>query len=142
MLAAKQADVAQVAEKIAEGVKNTAPEAAQMLAQTKTPVAEAAKQLDAAKQKPGEESKPAAEKAAEAAKSAAEQLTKAAAELRKQAGEAAENSPRSRANNWLRPKKFAQPSNKPPPIPWRTKPKQSRSSLKLKKPFARLKPSK
>ncbi|HEX5106499.1 MAG TPA: hypothetical protein VFV87_21920 [Pirellulaceae bacterium] len=85
-LATDQKDVNDVAAKIAEGVKNTAPEAAQTLAQAKPSAEEAGKQLEAAKQNPGEPSKPAAEKAAGEAIKTADKLAEAAKELRKQAG--------------------------------------------------------
>ncbi|HUE73665.1 MAG TPA: hypothetical protein VMP01_22495 [Pirellulaceae bacterium] len=88
-LASEQMEVATVAAKIAEGVKNTAPEAAQMLADAAQPIGDAAKAIDAAKEQPGEASKPSAEQAAQAAKDAAEKLAAAAKELREQAGESA-----------------------------------------------------
>jgi predicted DNA-binding protein YlxM (UPF0122 family) len=88
-LASEQMEVAAVAAKIAEGVKKTAPEAAQMLADAGQPIGEAGKAIEAAKQQPGEASKPSAEQAGKAAKAAAEKLAAAAKELREEAGQTA-----------------------------------------------------
>jgi len=101
-LAQEQATVDAVAEKIAEGVKQTSPEAAAQLAAAKPAAKETADQLAAAKQKPGAESKPAAAKAATAAEQSAKQLETAAAELRKAAGRAA-NELAKQADEQLQP---------------------------------------
>ena len=70
--------VKEVAEKIAEGVKNTAPEAAAKINDAKKPVEEVGKDLAAAEAKPGEANKADAEKTAQAADMAAEKLADAA----------------------------------------------------------------
>jgi hypothetical protein len=89
-LAKEQSLVNEVAEKIAEGVKKTAPKAAEQLAAAKPSAQETAQQLAAAEKQPGPDSKPAAAKAAVAAEKTAQQLDSAAAELRKAAGLAAQ----------------------------------------------------
>jgi hypothetical protein len=86
----EQKEVALVASKIAEGVKNTAPEASQMLNRAAGPMEEAQQSLAAAEQLPGEPSKASSQQAAKAAQAAARQLADAAKELRRQAGQSAE----------------------------------------------------
>ncbi|HKD36325.1 MAG TPA: hypothetical protein VKB78_05975, partial [Pirellulales bacterium] len=80
----EQMDVKKVAEKIAEGVKDRSPEAANALAQAKQPINDAGHDLLAAEKNPGEASKPRARDAGQKASSAAEKLSQAAAELRKE----------------------------------------------------------
>lgn len=89
-LAKEQSIVDAVAEKIAEGVKQTAPTAAQQIVAAKPSAQEAARHLAAAQKQPGPDSKPAAAGAADAADKSAQQLETAAAELRKAAGTAAQ----------------------------------------------------
>ncbi len=89
-LSQRQSDVQQVADKVAEGVKNTVPEAARTLQQAGNPMEAAAKQLEAANEQPGQPSKPAAEQAAKQASQAADLLDQAASEVRKQLRQAAQ----------------------------------------------------
>lgn len=86
----RQADVADVAAKVAEGVDQTAPEAAATLKDAARPLQEAETQLQAAAEQPGEPSKPAAREAARQADRAAEMLAKAADEIRSEIGRTAQ----------------------------------------------------
>ncbi len=83
-LAADQAEVKQVAEKIAEGVKDRAPDAAAQLDAAKAPIADTAHDLAAAQKDPGAATKPADADAAAKANDAAAKLANAAADLRKE----------------------------------------------------------
>ena len=89
-LAKEQSIVDVVTEKIAEGVKQTAPTVAQQLVAAKPSAQEVSRYLAAAEKQPGPDSKPAAAGAAAAAQKSAQQLETAAAELRKAAGRAAQ----------------------------------------------------
>jgi hypothetical protein len=88
-LVEEQAEIKQIAAKVADGVKLSAPEATKKLKEAAAPIAQAAQQLAAAEKTPDARSKPAAKKAAEQAEAAAGRLTQAAAELRKQIGDTA-----------------------------------------------------
>ena len=85
-LAKEQTNVHKVANEIAEGVKNTAPQAAQQLKAAEPDLQATEKQIQVAKQNPGEAAKPAAKQIAESATRAAKQLEEAAKQLRQQAG--------------------------------------------------------
>lgn len=80
----------ETARRIQEGVKNTAPDASQKLAQAADPLKKAGEQLMAAKQKPGEPSKPQAAEASKQAAQAADALERSAQSLRQEAKQAAE----------------------------------------------------
>jgi hypothetical protein len=80
----------ETAQKIQEGVKNTAPQAAQELSAAVDPLKRASEQLAAAAQNPGEPSKSPAGEAARQADQAAETLEKAASSLRKEAKQTAQ----------------------------------------------------
>ncbi len=80
----------ETAQKIQEGVKNTAPQAAQELSAAVDPLKRASEQLAAAAQNPGEPSKSPAGEAARQAGQAAETLEKAASSLRKEAKQTAQ----------------------------------------------------
>ena len=69
-------------EKVAEAIKDLAPNAAKTLEQAQTAEDAAAKQLEQAAAEPGEASKPEAQQAAKDADNAAAQLTKASAQIR------------------------------------------------------------
>ena len=73
-LSTEHEHVKQVAEKIAQGVSGTAPEAARQLAEAKTPVEAAAKELASAKNTPGEKSKRQATETAKQTTQAAQSL--------------------------------------------------------------------
>jgi hypothetical protein len=90
-LSEQQEDVNQIAKKIAEGVENTSPKAGEILREAMKETAAAAGALNAAKNAPGEPSKPSAEKASQNADAAAEKLTQAAARIRQDIGETATN---------------------------------------------------
>jgi len=81
-LGKKQDVVEQLVDKVAEGIIEEAPAAAETLQQAKPPMQGAGSSLAAAGQTPGEASKPAAATAASRAQQAAEKLTQAAGELR------------------------------------------------------------
>ncbi|MFC1596805.1 hypothetical protein ACFL5Q_02555 [Planctomycetota bacterium] len=89
-LSRRQADVADVAAKVAEGVDQTAPEATAILNEASRPIQEAQTQLQAALEQPGQPSKPAAQQAAQQADQAAEMLAKAADEIRSEIGRTAQ----------------------------------------------------
>lgn len=89
LLVQEQASVNKVAKEIAEGVKNTAPQASQQLAALEPGLQSTAQQLQSAQQNPGEASKPAAQQAAKSASHTAAGLEAAAKHLRQQAGTAA-----------------------------------------------------
>src|SRR5439155_7782899 len=89
-LAAEQADVTEVAERIAAGVKNTARVASQMLERAMPAIAEASRELETLQQQPGAAGKPIAVRVSAAAQAAARQLADSAAQLRNQQGLAAE----------------------------------------------------
>lgn len=78
-----QMDVKKVAEKIAEGVKDRAPESANSLTEAQRPINDTGHDLVAAEKKPGEANKPEVRDAAEKGAAAAEKISQAAAELRK-----------------------------------------------------------
>jgi hypothetical protein len=92
-LVADQAEVKHVAEKVAEGVKDRAADAAAALDAARQPINDAGHDLVAAEKHPGEATKPAAADAAQKATAAAHKLADAAANLRnqvaKEAGELA-----------------------------------------------------
>jgi hypothetical protein len=88
LLAAEQADIAAVADRIADGVKDLAPAAAEALAQTAPNLDEVRRALNQAIDAAAESSKSAAGQAITAAEKAADQLIAAAALLRKRQGEA------------------------------------------------------
>jgi hypothetical protein len=88
-LSEEQADVGAVAKKVAEGVKNTAPEAAAKLAEAMKNTDAAAEGLKQAEAKPGEPSKPAAEKTGAEAEKAADKLSEAASKLREEVAKTA-----------------------------------------------------
>lgn len=88
MLAEHEAAQA-TAERIQEGVKNTAPETSQKLAGAARSLNEAGKQLAAAKENPGEASKPQASEASKQAAQAADSLEQSAKALREEAKSAA-----------------------------------------------------
>ena len=90
-LRARQDDVQDVAAKVAEGVDQTAPEAAGILNEASEPLRRAGERLQAAADEPGQTSKPAAAEAARQADQAAEKLAQAADEIRRQIGRAAED---------------------------------------------------
>jgi len=89
-LAQEQQGVAEVAGKIAAGVTNTAPSASKLLESVRPVINDAARQLTAAGEKPGEANKPLAKAAGQSSGQSAGELTKAAAELRREQGRAAE----------------------------------------------------
>ncbi len=89
-LSEKQADIERIAQKVAEGVKDTAGEVAQGVKAAADEAGSARKQLDAAAAKPGEASKPAAQEAGKSSAGAAEKLAQAAAQLRKEIDKVAE----------------------------------------------------
>ena len=89
-MAQDQADVKAIADKVAQGVQQTAPDAAKTLQEAAPAIREAGKQLEAAERQPGEASKPAAEKAAGEAANAAEKIEKAAEQVRQEMRKALE----------------------------------------------------
>ena len=89
-LGRQQADVEDIAEYVAEGVQQSAPEAARILEEAADPLQQAGQQLEAAAQQPGQPSKPAAAEASRQADQAAEKLSEAAAEIRQEIARTAE----------------------------------------------------
>ncbi|HEX3997630.1 MAG TPA: hypothetical protein VHX65_03670 [Pirellulales bacterium] len=83
-LADDQAEVKQVAEKVAEGVKDRSADAAAALDAAKAPIDDAGHDLVAAEKQPGDATKPADADAAKKADAAAGKLAEAAADLRKE----------------------------------------------------------
>lgn len=88
-LAEQQARVRQVAQEIAEGVKQTSPAAAQQLQAATPALDQVAQQLQAAKENSGDAGREATAKVAQSAQQSTQQLEQAAKTLREQAGEAA-----------------------------------------------------
>lgn len=89
-LGQRQADVADVAAKVAEGVRQSAPEAARILSEATAPLRQVGEKLQAASKQPGPASKPAARDARRSAEQAAEELARAADEIRREIGRSAE----------------------------------------------------
>jgi len=89
-LSRRQANVADVAAKVAQGVDQAAPKATDILNEASRPIQETQSQLEAALEQPGEPSKPAARQAAQEASQAAEMLAQAANEIRTEIGRTAQ----------------------------------------------------
>jgi hypothetical protein len=85
-----QAEVQTVSEKIAEGVRVTAPDVSDALSQTAEPLARTAQLLEDARQSPGEASKPYAAQAVHTAGQASRELEASAAALRQRVAESAD----------------------------------------------------
>ncbi|HEV3416979.1 MAG TPA: hypothetical protein VG056_09210 [Pirellulales bacterium] len=83
-LAQDQVEVKKVAEKVAEGVKDRAPNAANALVDAQQPINDAGHDLVAAEGKAGEANKPETHDASQKGAAAANKLAAAAAEIRKQ----------------------------------------------------------
>ncbi len=131
----------QIAQKVAEGVKNTAPESATKVAEADRADAAAAEQVKAAEEEPGEASKPVARQIAQQAAKAAEKLTQAAAKLRADTESGGTASwPKSAASNWIACCRPAKPSRRRWPRRRRLWPSGWRSWRKLKAKWRKLLP--